>query len=101
VLTVVLPSALPGIVSGCLLAVARAAGETAPLLFTIGAAHKLRYNNIKGSTTALHAQIFDNAQSLFPSAQRRGWAAAFTLVALAFIFSATARILTTAYRKRR
>ena len=37
VLTVVLPAALPGVVSGCLLAVARAAGETAPLLFTIGA----------------------------------------------------------------
>ncbi|MEQ1703974.1 MAG: phosphate ABC transporter permease PstA, partial [Ilumatobacteraceae bacterium] len=36
ILTVVLPTALPGVVSGCLLAVARAAGETAPLLFTIG-----------------------------------------------------------------
>ena len=36
ILTVVLPAALPGITSGCLLAVARAAGETAPLLFTIG-----------------------------------------------------------------
>ena len=38
VLTVVLPAALPGIVSGSLLAVARAAGETAPLMFAVGAA---------------------------------------------------------------
>ena len=38
ILTVVLPAALGGIVSGVMLAVARAAGETAPLLFTIGAA---------------------------------------------------------------
>ena len=37
-LRVVLPKAAPGIISGCLLAVARAAGETAPLIFTIGAA---------------------------------------------------------------
>ena len=37
IVTVVLPAALPGIVSGVMLAIARAAGETAPLLFTIGA----------------------------------------------------------------
>jgi phosphate transport system permease protein len=44
ILTIVLPAALPGIVSGVLLAVARAAGETAPLLFTIGAATSINWN---------------------------------------------------------
>jgi len=44
ILTVVLPAALPGVMSGCLLAVARAAGETAPLIFTIGAAKSLNTN---------------------------------------------------------
>jgi phosphate transport system permease protein len=101
VLTVVLPSAMPGIISGCLLAIARAAGETAPLLFTIGAARLFRLNIFKGATTALPAQIFENAKSSFPGAQQRGWGAAFTLVAIAFIFTLTARIVSSAYQKRR
>jgi phosphate transport system permease protein len=101
ILTVALPSALPGIVSGCLLAVARAAGETAPLLFTVGAARRLRLNIFKGATTALPAQIFENAKSSFPGARERGWGAALTLVAITFIFTVTARIVTAAYRKRR
>jgi phosphate transport system permease protein len=101
ILTVVLPSALPGIVSGCLLAVARAAGETAPLLFTIGAARKTRFNIFKGADTALPAQIFENAKSSYPGARERGWGAALTLVAIAFLFTVGARMLTSAYRKRR
>ena len=43
-LTVVLPKAAPGIISGALLAIARAAGETAPLIFTIGAAKATNWN---------------------------------------------------------
>ena len=101
ILTVALPGALPGIVSGCLLAIARAAGETAPLLFTIGAARRLRFNIFTGATTALPAQIFENAKSSFPGARERGWGAALTLVAITFIFTVTARIVTAAYRKRR
>ena len=49
ILTVVLPAALPGIVSGCLLAVARAAGETAPLIFTIGVVTKTNPNVFAGA----------------------------------------------------
>jgi phosphate transport system permease protein len=101
ILTVVLPSALPGIVSGCLLAVARAAGETAPLLFTIGASRKSRLNIFSGANTALPAQIFENANSSYPGARERGWGAALTLVAITFLFTVTARIVTAAYRKRR
>ena len=66
ILTVVLPAALPGIVSGCLLAVARAAGETAPLLFTIGTATATNSNLFEGPNTALSVQIFSNATSLVP-----------------------------------
>lgn len=101
ILTVVLPSAMPGIISGCLLAVARAAGETAPLLFTIGAARAVQGNIFKGANTALPAQIFENAKSLFPGAQERGWGAALTLVMIAFLFTLTARIVSSAYQKRR
>ncbi len=101
ILGVVLPSALPGIVSGALLAVARAAGETAPLLFTIGAMTKFRFNVLQGSNTALPLQIFNNATSGKAGAVERGWGAALTLVTLAFLFTALARAVTAAYQKRR
>ena len=60
---VVLPAAAPGIVSGALLAVARAAGETAPLLFTIGSRSRTNTSLFNGTNTALSVQIFRNADS--------------------------------------
>jgi phosphate transport system permease protein len=93
IVTIVLPAAFPGILSGVLLAVARAAGETAPLLFTIGAATTINWNPFKGANTALSTQIFGNAQQPFATAQGRAWGAALTLVALAFIFLVTSRII--------
>jgi phosphate transport system permease protein len=101
ILTVVLPTALPGTVSGALLAVARAAGETAPLLFTIGAAKKFNWNVFKGPNTTLSYQIFGNAGATLPGPVERGWGAAFTLVAIAFIFTVLARVVTKAYQRRR
>lgn len=92
-LTVVLPAALPGIVSGCLLAVARAAGETAPLMFTIGAASKYNPHLLDGANTALPAQIFSNATSSFAAAQDRAWGAALTLVVLTFALTVIARVV--------
>ena len=53
ILTVVLPSALPGTVSGALLAIARAAGETAPLFFTIGIVSKANPNVFSGPNLSL------------------------------------------------
>lgn len=101
ILTVVLPAAMGGMVSGVMLAIARAAGETAPLLFTIGASRKTRLNIFKGADTALPAQIFENAKSAYPGARERGWGAALTLVAIAFLFTVVARIVTSSVRKRR
>lgn len=92
-LTVVIPQASPGIISGSLLAVARAAGETAPLIFTIGAAKAVNWNVFSGTNTALSRQIYDNAKESFPAAQERAWGAALTLIALAFLFTVVARIL--------
>src|SRR6202043_610648 len=76
VLTVVLPAAIGGIVSGALLAVARAAGETAPLLFCIGAAESTNSNVFSGANTALPLQIFANATQPYIGAADRGWGAA-------------------------
>jgi len=98
-LTVVLPSAAPGIVSGCLLAVARAAGETAPLLFTIGLTYSKNFR-LSGANTALSAQIFSNAASVFPGAQQRAWTAALTLMILVVILSTVARLVTARFARR-
>jgi phosphate transport system permease protein len=93
-LTVVLPAAVGGIVSGALLAVARAAGETAPLLFTILTVESTNTNLFSGPNTALATQIFANATSPFQGAQDRAWGSALTLIAVAFILMIAARLVT-------
>lgn len=92
-LRVVLPKASPGVISGCLLAIARAAGETAPLIFTIGAAKATNWSVFKGTNTSLSMQIYGNAKESFVTAQQRAWGAALTLIALAFLFTVAARLL--------
>jgi phosphate transport system permease protein len=93
-LTVVLPTAVSGIVSGALLAVARAAGETAPLLFTILTVESTNSNLFSGADTALSTQIFANALSPYSGAESRAWGAALTLIAIAFILMLVARLIT-------
>ena len=101
ILTVVLPAALPGIVSGSLLAVARAAGETAPLLFAVGAANEYNPRLFTEANTALSIQIFGNATSSFVAAQDRAWGAALTLVLLTFVITLIARVFTARISRRR
>jgi phosphate transport system permease protein len=101
ILTVVLPAALPGIVSGSLLAVARAAGETAPLLFTVGAATAFNPHLFDQANTALSLQIFGNAISAFAPAQDRAWGAALTLVMLTFLVTLVARFFTARFALKR
>ena len=99
VVTVVLPAAIGGIVSGSLLAVARAAGETAPLLFTILVTSTVNANVFSGANTALSAQIFVNANQPYAGAQGRAWGAALTLIAIAFILMIAARIVTARFTR--
>ncbi|HXJ20947.1 MAG TPA: phosphate ABC transporter permease PstA [Polyangia bacterium] len=101
ILTIVLPAAIPGIVSGALLAVARAAGETAPLLFAVGSASAYNPNLFKEANTALSLQIFGNATSSFVPAQDRAWGAALTLVLLTFVLTFVARLVTARFARRR
>lgn len=98
--TVVLPNAAAGIVSGALLAVARAAGETAPLLFTIGFVSETNTSLFDGPNTALSAQIFRNAGSPFVGAQDRAWGAALALILIVFIFTVAARLVTAFFSRR-
>jgi phosphate transport system permease protein len=98
-LTVVLPAAIGGIVSGVLLAVARAAGETAPLLFTILTVTAANPNVFSGANTSLPSQIFVNASSPYSGAQARGWGAALTLIVIAFVLLIAARLVTARFAR--
>jgi phosphate transport system permease protein len=95
-LTVVLPAALAGITSGCLLAIARAAGETAPLLFTIGfISARPNWNVFSGPNTTLSAQIFNlAASSPYVGGIQRAWTAALTHIVRVLILTVTARLIT-------
>jgi phosphate transport system permease protein len=88
---IVLPTALPGITTGVMLAVARAMGETAPLLLTaLGNDLFTEYNPGKRMST-LSLQIFGNAISGFKAGQARAWSGALTLIAIVLILTLTAR----------
>ncbi|HEY2812572.1 MAG TPA: phosphate ABC transporter permease PstA [Acidimicrobiales bacterium] len=93
-MTVVVPAALPGITSGCMLAIARAAGETAPLLLTIGSTRFLNAH-FSGVNTALSTQIFSNVTQ--PGGEPLAWGAALTLIALVLIFTLLARFVTSRF----
>ena len=88
ILTVVLPAALGGIVSGVMLAVARAAGETAPLLFTIGACPQPQPRTCsRARTPRCRCRSSATPSSRSPAAQDRAWGAALTLVVIVFLFT--------------
>jgi phosphate transport system permease protein len=97
--TVVLPAAVGGIVSGALLAVARAAGETAPLIFTIFTVEATNPNVFSGANTALSTQIFDNATSPYPNVAQYAWGSALTLIAIALILMIVARLVTARFTR--
>jgi phosphate transport system permease protein len=89
---VVLPTALPGMVTGVLLAVARAAGETAPLLFTAASTHKTT-TNLGAFMNSLPVQIYSDVNSPTASVVDRAWGAALTLVVLILLLSLIARLI--------
>ncbi len=97
--TVVLPAAIGGIVSGALLAVARAAGETAPLLFTILTVEASNPDIFSGANTALSTQIFVNATSPYVGAESRAWGSALTLIVIAFVLMIVARVVTARFTR--
>ena len=88
---VVLPTALPGIVTGVLLAVARAAGETAPLIFTATIVKTSSFD-LGAPMNSLPAQIFSDVGQAQDRLVTRAWGAALTLVALIFLFTTLARL---------
>jgi phosphate transport system permease protein len=92
-MSVVLPTARSGLITGVMLAVARAMGETAPLLLTtLGNSLFYQTNPTKPMST-LSLQIFSDAITGFRAAQARAWAGALTLIILVLIFAVGARLI--------
>jgi phosphate transport system permease protein len=89
---VVLPTALPGLITGSLLAVARGMGETAPLLFTVAVAFGAT-GNLGGPMNSLPTQIFNDISSPRDAVIARAWGAALTLVAIVLIINLIARAI--------
>ncbi|MGI8573112.1 MAG: phosphate ABC transporter permease PstA [Solirubrobacteraceae bacterium] len=87
---VVLPTALPGLMTGALLAIARGAGETAPLLFTAFGAQVLTAN-LTSQMNALPLQIFSDISSPRNEIVTRAWGAALTLVLMILLLNLIAR----------
>jgi len=92
-LRVILPSALRGITTGILLALARAAGETAPLLFT-ALGNRFWSTDIGQPIAALSVFIYDYARAPFADWNRQAWAAAFVLIFLITIINVIFRFVT-------
>jgi phosphate transport system permease protein len=88
---IVLPTALPGIVTGVLLAVARAAGETAPLLFTVGGANRTSFG-LGSQLNALPLQIYNDIISPTSAVIDRAWGAALALVLMILVLNLIARL---------
>jgi phosphate transport system permease protein len=92
VMRIVLPTAATGLVTGALLAVARGAGETAPLLFTASLVNGTNFDLGK-ATNSLPLQIFSDVQQAQDRLQQRAWGAALTLVALILLLTLIARLI--------
>jgi phosphate transport system permease protein len=94
---VTIPAALGGIVSGCMLAVARAAGETAPIILVVGSTRFTNWS-LSGVNTTLSAQIFANATQ--PGGESLAWGAALTLIAIVLVMTVLARLVASRYAIR-
>ena len=92
-LQIVLLTALPGILTGALLAVARIAGETAPLLFTALGSQYMG-TNLNQPMAALPLTVYTYATGPYEEWHRYAWAAALVLILLVFVLSMGARFAT-------
>jgi phosphate transport system permease protein len=100
VFSVIVPAALPGIVTGIVLALARIAGETAPLLFT-SFNNQFFSTDLRQPIASTTVQIFTYAIAPYEDWHRQAWAAALVLVAFVFVCSLLARLVTARMQRLR
>jgi phosphate transport system permease protein len=92
VLRIVLPTALPGLVTGSLLAIARGAGETAPLLFTAAIINGTSFD-LSQRMSSLPGRIFADVGQAQDRLVDRAWGAALTLVMMILVLNLLARLV--------
>jgi phosphate transport system permease protein len=92
VFRIVLPTALPGLITGSMLAIARGAGETAPLLFTAFAVNATSWH-LGQQMNSLPIQIFNDVRQPQANIVERAWGAALTLVVMVLVLTLIARLV--------
>jgi len=97
---VVLPTALPGVITGVLLAIARGVGETAPLLFTIFGSQYLEWNPTQ-PMDAIPFVVYTNSSQPYPDLVQIAWGAALLLVAAVLVLNIGSRLLAAWLRRER
>jgi phosphate transport system permease protein len=93
ILRIVVPTALPGIVTGVMLGIARIMGETAPVLLVVGFTSSINGNPFGGAQGSLPAFIFNEATQPYQPAIDRAWAGALTLILIIMILNLAARFI--------
>jgi phosphate transport system permease protein len=99
-LRIVLPTALPGIITGIMLAIARVIGETAPLLLTVAFASSINNNPFSGAQEGLPLYVFSESMLPNDTAIDRAWAGALTLIIIVMLLNIVARIIARFTRAR-
>ena len=92
IVRIVVPTALSGIISGILLALARVMGETAPVLVLVGYSRSINYNLVDGNMASLPLLIYTELTNPLPAGQFRIWGAALTLILLVGVLIVLAAI---------
>jgi phosphate transport system permease protein len=92
ILRIVLPTALPGLVTAIMLGVARITGETAPLLLTVFGADAINNDPFHGPQSGLPLFVFDQAARPNQVAVDRAWAGALTLILIVMALNVVARL---------
>lgn len=93
ILRIVIPTGLSGIITGVMLAVARVAGETAPLLLCTFLSQSMNWNPFSGPQAALPTFVWDQITSGTTASVNRAWGGALVLILLVMLFSIGARLL--------
>ena len=97
IVRIVIPTAISGIITGVMLAIARVTGETAPLLLTTFLAQDVNWNALSGSQASLPTFIWDQIARGTQSSLDRAWGGAFALILIVLVFYSGARILAAIY----
>ena len=91
IVKIVLPTAIAGLVTGVILAIARVIGETAPLLITSGSANRVNLNPFEGNMQTIPVFVFSQSRDV--EWVDRAWAAALTLIIIVMVLNGVGRLI--------